>query len=163
MKNTSSQITGIKKIRLQISKWLKKRFVLGRYSYSYKSTFSALLTFLALVAVFYYATFQSVKNRTDSNTATQKEIKSITERIGKFMELPQGETPTLATVSDREKLKDQQFFLNTKNGDKVLLYPKAKKAILYRPASGKIIEVANLTSGSHVGSAAPEPANNSSN
>lgn len=64
------------------------------------------------------------------------------------MELPAGEQPTLATVADQEKLKGQDFFSHAQNGDKLLIYPKAKKAILYRPSTGKIIEVTNLTSGS---------------
>ena len=119
---------------------------------------SRLSCVLALVAIFYFAAFQLFKIQKDPSAISQKEIKTITERIGKFMELPEGETPTLATVSDREKLKGQQFFSNAKNGDKVLVYPKAKKAILYRPSSGKIIEVANLTSGNRTEPPAAEPA-----
>ncbi len=63
------------------------------------------------------------------------------------MELPSGETPTVAAVSDVSKLQGQQFFVNAKNGDQVLIYSNAKKAILYRPSTNKIIEVGpvNLT------------------
>lgn len=162
-KPTSNRIQAFKNINLQISRWLGRRFVIKGYSLPYKSILTALLMFLALVVVFYYATFQFFKIRQDSNAAAQREIKAITKHIGKFMELPEGEEPTLATVSDREKLKGQQFFANAKNGDKVLIYPKAKKAILFRPSSGKIIEVANLTSGNRVESPPTEPVTNPPN
>ncbi len=64
--------------------------------------------------------------------------------IGKLITLPEGETPTIATVSDLEKLSDQAFFANALLGDKVLIYTKARKAILYRPSEKKLIEVAEL-------------------
>lgn len=72
------------------------------------------------------------------------EIAMIVEIISQSMDLPEGETPTLATVSDKEKLKDQQFFARAENGDKVLIYNKSSKAILYRPSTKRVIEVASI-------------------
>ena len=65
--------------------------------------------------------------------------------IGAIMELPSDETPTLATVTDKDKLADQPFFHAAQNGDKILIYTQAAKAILYRPFTGKIIDVVTLT------------------
>ena len=65
--------------------------------------------------------------------------------VSKLMELPD-EKPTVATVSDPEKLKEQIFFANAQLDDVVLLYMAAKKAILYRPSINKIIEVAPINS-----------------
>lgn len=156
-KYSSSRTQNLRYANWKISRWLQKRLVFRGYAVPYRSILAAFVIFFVLLAIFYYATFQIIRTRQDSNAAAQKEIKAITGRIGKFMELPEGEVPTLATVSDREKLNGQQFFLNAENGDKVLVYPKAKKAILYRPSSGKIIEVANLTSGNRTESPAEEP------
>lgn len=79
--------------------------------------------------------------------AAQDEVKQIVEKVGKLIELPADEAPTVATVSDKEKLKEQVFFSKSKNGDKVLIFTQARKAILYRPDTNKIIEVAPINLG----------------
>lgn len=133
---------------LKVIKWLDRRLVLGRYSYSVKNL---LYTFLAVLFVLfvtlYFVTLYQVY-QADPNAAIERETRSLTLRIGRFMELPKGEQPSLATVTDKAKLKGQDFFSNAQNGDKLLIYSKAKKAILYRPSTEKIIEVTSLTSGS---------------
>ena len=73
-----------------------------------------------------------------------EEVEEVTSVLAGFMELPQGEEPTIATVVDREKLQDQPFFINAQNGDKVVIYTNARKAILYRPETKKVIEVAPI-------------------
>lgn len=74
-----------------------------------------------------------------------EEVEGLVEAVGKLIVLPQGEDPTVASVSDPEKLKDQPFFVNAKIGDKVLIYTKARKAYLYDPKQNKLLEVAPLT------------------
>lgn len=76
-----------------------------------------------------------------------EEITDIIERVGLLIDLPKGEVPTVATISDPEKLRDQPFFANAKVGDKVLLYTQARKAYLYDPERNKLIEVAPITAG----------------
>jgi hypothetical protein len=71
-----------------------------------------------------------------------QQVGDLTKQIGASFQLPTGETPTLATVSDASKVRSQAFFKDTQNGDKVLLYSKAGEAILYRPSTKKIISVA---------------------
>ncbi len=83
-----------------------------------------------------------------SGQASQEDVKKAVAAIGKLMDLPQGEDPTLATVTDVSKLSGQAFFAKAQNGDQVLIYGTAKKAILYRPSLQKIIEVAPINIGS---------------
>lgn len=78
---------------------------------------------------------------------TKEETDNLVREVAKLMDLPTGEAPTVATVLDKEKLKDQSFFKNAENGDKILIYTGANKAILYRPDTHKIIEVLPLTVG----------------
>lgn len=84
----------------------------------------------------------------DTQKAAQEEINKIVDDVGKLIVLPKGEVPTIATVTDLKQLKDQPFFDNAKVGDKVLIYTKAQKAILYDPSSNKIVEMAPLNTGS---------------
>ena len=78
---------------------------------------------------------------------TKEETEKLIKEIGEIIALPEGEVPTLATVTDIEKVKGQTFFAKAQNGDKVLIYSSSKKAYLYRPEEKKIIEVGlvNLT------------------
>jgi hypothetical protein len=78
------------------------------------------------------------------STSAPTAVEEITRRIGRLMPLPVGEEPTLATVSDITVLKDQPFFRNAKNGDFVLMYAKAKRAILYDAIGDRILEVAPI-------------------
>jgi len=55
------------------------------------------------------------------------------------------EVPTVATVQNPEKLKDQPFFAQAKAGDKVLVYSIAKKVYLYDPVNNIIVNVAPLS------------------
>lgn len=88
---------------------------------------------------------ETLKDRT--TVIAQDETKQLLASISKLIVLPEDETPTIATVSDPEALKGQPFFARAKTGDKVLIYAKAKKAILYSPTENRIIEVAPVNLG----------------
>ena len=89
-------------------------------------------------AVFFYTEYrQAVREKGPQ----QDELVAVLGKVEKLMELPAGETPTLATVADKEKLSEQSFFKNAENGDKILIYTESGRAILYRPSTGKIVDV----------------------
>lgn len=96
-------------------------------------------------AVYFYTQLHYAPSAKNSKSDLDKTIASV----GKLMVLPADETPTMATVSDPAKLKDQPFFVNAKSGDKVLIYSNARKAILYSPSQNKIIEVAPVNLGAN--------------
>ncbi len=96
-------------------------------------------------AVYFYLDARDL--RKNPQKASQEEIASLIKKVGLLIVLPKNEMPTIATVSDPEKLKDQLFFENAKTGDRVLIYSKAKKAILYNPKTNKIVEVAPVSIG----------------
>ena len=80
----------------------------------------------------------------DINAVSQLDMKNLVEKVGKLIKLPEDELPTVATITDLERLKEQEFFTKAKVGDKVLLYPQAKKAFLYDPLDNVILEVGPL-------------------
>lgn len=78
--------------------------------------------------------------------AIQKQADDLISSVAKLVTLPSGEAPTVASVSDVTQARQQSaFFKDAQNGDKVLMYIKAKQAILYRPTTNNIILVAPLT------------------
>lgn len=84
------------------------------------------------------------EQQNDPAAAVRDENKALVEKVGQLMVLPKNELPTVATVSDLDKLKGQAFFEQAKLGDKVLIYSQAKQAILYRPTSNQIVTFAPL-------------------
>lgn len=111
----------------------------------------ALIIAIGAAGYLYWEVMQLKKN---PQQASQKEVQELVAKVSKLIVLPEGETPTIATVSDPEKLKDQAFFAKAQKGDKVLIYTNAKKAILYSPSTNKIVEVAPINIGSQAPSAA---------
>lgn len=112
------------------------------------------------MAVFFYLQWQRAQQAAnlagDGQTeaamrAEQKEIQSIEKQLGGVILLPQGETPTLITVKDKDEIREnKEFFADAQNGDKVLVYQQARKAFLFRPGSKKLINLApiNISPGS---------------
>jgi hypothetical protein len=120
-----------------------------------KKTIKPLFLFVFIVAVlgivlsvFFYIQYQGAQNLINhSGIAQQMQVKDVVTKVSKLMLLPQDEQPVLETVSDSKKLKDQPFFKDAQNGDQVLIYAKAKTAILYDPKMNKIISVTPVTFG----------------
>ncbi|MEK7550438.1 MAG: hypothetical protein AAB535_01490 [Patescibacteria group bacterium] len=95
---------------------------------------------------YYYNRYKQTKIVLDNpEVASINEIKDVTEKLGKIYDLPKDEEPTVATVLDKEKLKDQPFFARAENGDKVVIFTKSQLAILFRVSENKIITVAPVS------------------
>lgn len=113
-----------------------------------KSVFIILVVLLVVLAgtsVYFYGKFAGLK--ANPQKVAEEETAALVSKVARLIVLPEGETPTVATVSDPEKLKDQPFFAKAKVGDKVLIYANSRKAVLYDPSSDIIVEVAPLNIG----------------
>ena len=97
----------------------------------------ALFILVLIGILVYYFYSQSSQN-------LENEDKNLISKVSKLIELPTDEVPTIATVLAEDKVNKELFFKNAEAGDKLLAYLKAKKAVLYRPSTNKIIEVAPI-------------------
>jgi hypothetical protein len=98
------------------------------------------------LGIYQYSRMQSeiskLKQTPANGQLTDERQRELIAEVSSKISLPADEKPTVAVVSDINRLKEQQFFSAGQNGDVVLIYMNARKAILYRPQEKKIIEVA---------------------
>ncbi|KKT35428.1 MAG: hypothetical protein UX12_C0031G0009 [Candidatus Collierbacteria bacterium GW2011_GWC1_45_47] len=95
---------------------------------------------------YYYNSYHSLKTevaqlKLDPQEKAKAETKALVAQVSKLVVLPTGEEPVVATVTDKEKLKDQPVFEKAENGDKILIYGNAKKAYIYSPSKNVVVDV----------------------
>lgn len=125
-----------------------------------KNILTALIVMVTLalagVGFMYYqyqktaSELKKVKTQIAVQSSTPKEpkedeIKKIVAEIAKVARLPENEIPSVATITDVSKLKDQPFFKDAKNGDILLVFNTSGKAVLYDPKEKKIVDVTTLS------------------
>lgn len=115
---------------------------------------AGVLVILAGSALYFFMQVSAMKQ--DPEALARKEAEELVAVVGKLILLPKDELPTIATVSDPTRLSDQAFFAKAKVGDKVLLYPNARKAYLYDPEANRVLEVAPINLGD-TGEVTPTP------
>jgi hypothetical protein len=135
------------------TKIVKKRSSMTKQKFLNMVIFIILIVAVALSAYFYYKLHNLEKS---TQEGARKEAKDLLGKVAKLYLIPTGEEPTIATVSDPVKLKDQAFFSGAQKDDKVLIFTEAGKAVLYRPSIDKIIEVAPINNKKDVPPPVPE-------
>jgi hypothetical protein len=97
-------------------------------------SFWKMILWILLIGVLLLATnvavqiFKNYKSIKSIQTSAQ-----ILQAVGKEMILPTDEQPVITTVTNPDEINYQPFFMNALAGDQLIMYSKAKKAILYRP------------------------------
>lgn len=100
---------------------------------------------VALLIIFFGGVITYKISQRQPADGARAEMLSVQSKVQKLAIVPKDEEPTLATVSDKKALKDSFLAANADNGDKVLVYVKAKKVIIYRPSVNKIVGTGPLT------------------
>lgn len=102
-----------------------------------------LISYLILAIIVWKVATKQTTDPVKLQEQAQKELTAIVEAVGKIMILPKEETPQVAIIQDVDALKkSQDFFTDAQNGDKILVYAKARKAIIYREETNQIVNVA---------------------
>lgn len=74
--------------------------------------------------------------------AAKKEVQALVDKVKKLVVLPENEDPTIATITDAPALaKEQPFYKDAHNGDKLMVYMQAKKAFIYDPNRNILVNV----------------------
>jgi hypothetical protein len=105
------------------------------------------LLLLASVAtnVVLYIRYEHAQNN-NPDIQTQR----IVDDLKKTTSIP-NETPSVLTVVDKSKLTDSEIARSAQNGDKILLFQKAGKVIIYRPSTHKLINILTLNTSTPTG------------
>lgn len=111
----------------------------------FRKHWKILLTVIILTLAFtptyyFYRKYQNLQKNIPTQNNLDEDNKILISRLSDILDLPSDENPTVAVVTDPEKLKDQPFFAKAKKGDKVIIYPLARQAILYDVGRNKILE-----------------------
>ncbi len=93
--------------------------------------------FLILSLVVFYFINKNAKKEDFS-------VEEVVSMVDKLIVLPKDEIPTIATVTKENIIKEGGFFEGAKVGDKVLIYPNARKAVLFDIEANKVINIAPL-------------------
>ena len=103
-----------------------------------------LIVILAIGFVYYFAQYQKLSK--DPNALAKEKTAQVIKKISELAVVPTDPNAVLASVSDITKLKGQTFFDNAQNGDQIVIFPSAMRAVLYRPSVDKIINIGPLAS-----------------
>lgn len=82
-----------------------------------------------------------------SELTTEDQVQSVLASVSKLTILPD-EAPVLFIISDVDLLKKEQlFFNNAQNGDILLVFPQAVKALIYSPSRNLIVNMGPVSFG----------------
>lgn len=110
--------------------------------------FIIIVALLVGGALYYYTTSRSDTfvsggaTQQDGQTLSDAEIAQVIAGTGRHIQLPTGEDPLIASIVDVETLvASQPFYQGAKNGDILLVYVQAAKAIIYSPSRDILVNV----------------------
>jgi hypothetical protein len=93
----------------------------------------------------YWQQSKALDDLRKKQTYTPSDTAHLVQEVSKVAVLPSGEVPEIAEVKDISKLQGKPFFAQAQDGDKVLVYKKAKRVFIYRLSTHQIVNMADLT------------------
>jgi hypothetical protein len=82
---------------------------------------------------------EELKTAQGQQKLSETDVAKVIEQLGKLTVLPD-EKPIVATIIDANFLATQSaFYVGAKNGDKLVVFPKAMKAFIFSPEKNLIV------------------------
>lgn len=105
-----------------------------------------ILAAVAVPVVTQLAVRSGAAGAAEAGTAEGLSGEDLLAEVGTLMVLPE-ETPTIATVEDPATLSTEPFFARAETGDRVLIFPESRLAVLYRESQHIIVNAGTLSIG----------------
>ena len=100
-----------------------------------------IILIIALLGFAIFDKFYKKDVKTDRNQLSEKQIKALVVKVSKLINTPE-ETPVIATIIKADQLiAEQKFYTGSKDGDYLMVFPTAQKAIIYREKENRLINV----------------------
>ena len=82
----------------------------------------------------------------EQEAKAKAEAVALLAELGQYMIVPKGEEPAIFDVQDPAVLaKEQPFFAEAQKGDKLFVFSKSQKAVVYSPSRKIIVNVGPVT------------------
>lgn len=106
-----------------------------------KILYILIVLVIILLGFALYKKFYNPKTDSQNQQLTDKQVSSLVKKVSKLILVPD-EKPVVATILKADELiAEQKFYAGSKNGDYLIVFPEAKKAIIYRAKEDKLINV----------------------
>lgn len=105
-------------------------------------------TLVALLAVVFVSGGSAylVAQKQEKASGTQDsraQVRQLVATVGTLVALP-NEEPRVTVVTNTEELHKQSYFWDVVEGDRVLVFDKSRKAVIYSPTKHKVVKVMDL-------------------
>lgn len=109
-----------------------------KFSSMSKSAWIKIIIVVALVIIAGFVAWSYNKHNTP-DAKKQAEYNLIIRNVSKHQLIPQ-EQAIIATINEADKMiAEQPFYANVHNGDKLIIFPIAQRAVIYSPTLDLII------------------------
>ena len=131
------------------------------------NTSNVLLVALLILALAAFAwsffNYQSVKKEVEvlkdpslAQRLNEEQTQELLTKVGKVLVLPQEKNPVVAIINDVELLaSNQDFYKDAHDGDKLIIYQNARKAIIFDEDANKVVNVGPVFYNNADGTAQP--------
>lgn len=111
----------------------------GRITIILLSIIVVLLLVTTVATVSYLSKDNSDKKV--ENAIDEKLVKEVNNNLKDILQLPTDEKPGIGTIQNLDDLKANPFFDDAKVGDRIIIYSKTKRVVLYRMEENRIINI----------------------